>query len=224
MAVIASMMAAVAGSARRSRTTPRAPATSESSWAGLAAAIFPPSAQNVWAALRSLGWMAITHRPVASAAALGDASDQLNRARAELRSIAGGIAPTALIHGSLTGALQEVALRASVPTTVRVTGSGHPTELAASTIYYVVAECLTNIAKHAHAKTAAVEVELADPIRLSVTDDGRGGAVLDGRGTGLRGLVDRADAQGGTLDVTSDAGGTTITLTLPLQPGGPGPA
>jgi signal transduction histidine kinase len=157
-------------------------------------------------------------------AALDDASDQLNQARAELRSIAGGIAPTALIHGSLTGALQEVALRAPVPTTVRVTGAGRPTELAASTIYFVVAECLTNIAKHADAKTATVEVELDDPVRLSVTDDGRGGAVLDGRGTGLRGLVDRIDAQGGALGVTSGAGGTTITLTLPLQPGDRSPA
>jgi len=150
-------------------------------------------------------------------AALDDASGDLNRALMELRQVAGGIAPTALAHGSLANALQELALRAPVPTTVRVTGTGDPDQPTASTVYFVVAECLTNMAKHAHATRAAVDVELEDLIRFTVSDDGRGGAVLDGVGSGLRGLVDRVDARGGTFDVASNATGTTVTVSLPLR-------
>lgn len=150
-------------------------------------------------------------------AALAEASEHLNRALAELRQVAGGIAPTALVHGSLTNALQELALRSTVPTTVRVDGEAVPDDATASTVYFVVAECLTNVAKHARAGRATVDVALEDPIRFSVTDDGCGGAVLDSPGSGLRGLVDRVDVRCGALDLASDASGTTVSVSLPLH-------
>jgi signal transduction histidine kinase len=105
-----------------------------------------------------------------------------------------------------------------VPTRVHVTGTELPDELVASAVYFVVAESLTNVAKHADATQATVEVRLEEPLTVSVTDDGHGGATLDGRGTGLRGLVDRVEARGGRLDVSSGRDGTTVTARLPLGP------
>jgi signal transduction histidine kinase len=147
---------------------------------------------------------------------LEEATAELNRALAELRNLAGGIAPTALVHGSLGNALQELALRSAVPTTVRVTGDGEPDEHLSATVYFVVAEFLTNVAKHADATTAAVEVGLGDPLLVSVSDDGHGGASIGGGGTGLRGLVDRVEARGGRLEVTSGAEGTVAAATIPV--------
>jgi signal transduction histidine kinase len=90
--------------------------------------------------------------------------------------------------------------------------------------YFVVSEALTNVAKHADAGSAEVTVERAgDRLRVVVSDDGRGGATLDGggatadgAGTGLRGLAQRAAAVDGTLTVDSPPGGpTAITVELP---------
>ena len=120
----------------------------------------------------------------ALAGVLEEAQAELNRALAELRNLASGIAPTALVHGTLENALRELALRSPVPTSVRVTGDGEPDESTAATVYFVAAECLTNVAKHAGAARATLEVRLGDPVRVTVTDDGHGGARLDGSGTG----------------------------------------
>ena len=73
---------------------------------------------------------------------------------AELRNLASGIAPTALVHGTLDNALRELALHSPVPTTVRVTGDREPDDGTAATAYFVAAECLTNVAKHAGAGRA----------------------------------------------------------------------
>jgi signal transduction histidine kinase len=144
-----------------------------------------------------------------------EAQAELNRALAELRNLATGIAPTSLVHGSLANALRELALRSAVPTTVRVTGEGQPDQHTASTVYFVVAECLANVAKHADASRATVELVLDHPIRLAVSDDGRGGATFDSAGTGLRGLVDRVEALGGRLDVVSGREGTVVGASIP---------
>jgi signal transduction histidine kinase len=146
---------------------------------------------------------------------IDEASEELNRGLAELRRLAGGIAPTALLHGSLHNALAELALRSPVPVTVRVTGDGAPPAGVSATIYFVVAECLANIAKHAEATRGLVDVELGDPARLCVSDDGVGGATLYGAGTGLRGLVDRVEALGGTLELNSNQAGTTVRASVP---------
>jgi signal transduction histidine kinase len=84
-------------------------------------------------------------------------------------------------------------------------------------MYYVLSEALTNAAKHAHASTARVVLEERDAtLRLSVRDDGAGGAD-PGQGSGLVGLQDRVEALGGTLELTSRPGaGTLINVTMPL--------
>ena len=98
-----------------------------------------------------------------------------------------------------------------------MTGTVGPDEGVAATAYFVVAECLTNVAKHAGATSSSVTVELDDPLRVTIADDGRGGATLDGAGTGLRGLLDRVEASGGWLELVSDADGTTVTATVPAR-------
>jgi signal transduction histidine kinase len=149
--------------------------------------------------------------------ALDEAAGELNRALVELRRLASGIAPTSLAHGDLESALRELVLRSPVPTTVRVTGVDRPDDGVADTAYFVVAECLTNIAKHARANHSSVTLELDAPLRVSVADDGCGGATLDSTGTGLSGLVDRVEARGGRLDLVSGADGTTVTATVPAR-------
>jgi signal transduction histidine kinase len=81
--------------------------------------------------------------------------------------------------------------------------------------YFIAAEALTNVAKHAEATTASVTVSLDGGVRLVITDDGRGGAVtVDGHG--LAGLAERVHGLGGTLEVSSpDGGPTTVTAVLP---------
>jgi signal transduction histidine kinase len=90
------------------------------------------------------------------------------------------------------------------------------------TVYYVAAEALTNVAKHAGASVVQVQVDTGDGlVRLDIRDDGVGGAD-PARGTGLVGLRDRVEATGGTLRVQSSPGeGTSLLVELPIDPGQP---
>ena len=142
---------------------------------------------------------------------------QLSRATSELRELARGIGPGSLGLASIADAIEELALRCPVPVTVKVRGHGEPDIVGQSTIYFVVAECLTNVAKHAKAGSVRVELELGDPVTLRVDDDGVGGASLSGGG--IRGLADRVEATGGSLGLRSGPTGTTITVTLPARSG-----
>jgi signal transduction histidine kinase len=148
------------------------------------------------------------------AAALTDASDQLGRALDELRTLARGITPTALVHGSLPDALEDLALRSPVPAALRVEGSTALMPEVAATAYFVVAECLVNVAKHSGATTVQLHVELADALRIEVRDDGHGGADPSA-GSGLKGLADRVEALGGMFEVQSSGSGTTVEASLP---------
>ncbi len=155
----------------------------------------------------------------ALASVLDEAQAELNRALVELRNLASGIAPTALVHGGLAGALQELALHSPVPTVVRATDTDGLDGGLAATAYFVAAECLTNAVKHADATRVVIEVQVGDDAVVSVSDDGRGGARMDSDGSGLRGLVDRVEARGGGLDVASSPAGTTVTARIPVGPG-----
>jgi len=119
-------------------------------------------------------------------------------------------------HG-LAFALRALAERAAVPVTLEVPDERLP-ELLEATAYYIAAEALTNVAKHAQASRTTVTVSKdTAAVRLTVTDDGRGGADPSG-GSGLLGLRDRAEANGGTLTFVSPPGrGTTIVAALPLS-------
>ncbi|MDQ1753205.1 MAG: hypothetical protein QOE71_4261, partial [Pseudonocardiales bacterium] len=152
---------------------------------------------------------------------LGELADGLTGVLDELREIARGLHPPALAKGGLRTALKALARRSAVPVHLDVDVGvdrrlPEPIELAA---YYVVAEALTNTAKHAAATVIDVQVETsADLLRIRVRDDGRGGADLT-RGSGLVGLTDRVEALGGRLSVQSPPGaGTTVQITLPLTP------
>ena len=143
----------------------------------------------------------------------------------ELRELARGLHPTVLADGGLRPALKTLARRSAVPVHLDVRVDGRfpePIELAA---YYVVAEALTNTAKHAHATVVDVQAAADDGVlRVDVRDDGRGGADPTG-GSGLVGLTDRVEALGGRLSLHSRPGaGTAIQVTLPLTaPSRPGP-
>ena len=136
----------------------------------------------------------------------------------ELREIARGIHPAVVSGHGLAVALEQLAARAPVPVESRVELDGRlpqPLELAA---YYVVSESLTNIAKHAQATTARIDVAKENgELVLEIIDDGIGGADSE-RGTGLRGLADRVEALNGRLRVwTPRGGGTRVRAEIPCR-------
>ena len=126
-----------------------------------------------------------------------EALDQAARATDELRELAHGILPAVLTHGGLRAAVQALASRMPMPVTNGVTVGRLPAVVEA-TAYFVVAEALTNVAKHAQAEQAAVTASLEDgTLRVQVRDDGVGGARPEG--SGLLGLGDRLAALDGRL-------------------------
>jgi GAF domain-containing protein len=149
---------------------------------------------------------------------LSRVADGLSSVFDELREISHGIHPAILSKGGLKPALSSLCRRSAVPVELDLRAERRlpePVEVAA---YYVVSEALTNAAKHAHASVVNVKLDTDDAIlRLTIRDDGVGGANLD-QGSGLVGLSDRVEALGGTLQVASPAGkGTTLLIKVPLE-------
>jgi signal transduction histidine kinase len=149
---------------------------------------------------------------------LARVAEGLARAIDELREMARGIHPAILSEGGLGPALNVLARRSPVPVQLDVRAEGRLPERIEVAAYYVVAEALTNAAKHAHATVVDVDAVAVDGVlRLTVRDDGAGGADRAG-GTGLTGLNDRVEALGGTIAVASPVGGgTSVDVTLPLD-------
>jgi signal transduction histidine kinase len=144
----------------------------------------------------------------------------LAAALAELRETARGIHPAVLAEGGLCPALAALARRCPVPVDLHVQVPGRlpgPVEIAA---YYMVSEALTNTARHAGATAVTVTVVTGEGmLRVSVRDDGRGGAAM-GRGSGLVGLKDRVEALGGRITLHSPPGtGTALEIRVPLREG-----
>ena len=109
----------------------------------------------------------------ALAGALDEASAELSRALVELRNLASGIAPASLVHGTSTSRYAELALHSVRGPDDRFgERKARPDEGVAATVYFVVAECLTNIAKHAGAPKSRSRSELGDPLRVTIADDG----------------------------------------------------
>jgi signal transduction histidine kinase len=144
------------------------------------------------------------------------AIEYVERGNAELRELAHGILPGVLTNGGLGPGVDALVERLDLPVRVDVPAERFEPEIEA-TAYFVVAEALTNVAKHARASTAEVTAYASDgALHVAVSDDGVGGA--DRNGHGLVGLADRATALGGHLEVDSPAvGGTVLTATLPLS-------
>nr|BFD95412.1 sensor domain-containing protein [Kitasatospora sp. Xyl93] len=126
-----------------------------------------------------------------------------------LRRLTRGIHPVAL-DGGLAEALPGLSVTSPVPVDVRLDLRERPEEVIERAVYFCVAELLTNVAKHSGARSVELSVSAADGrVRLTVRDDGRGGAVI-GAGTGLTGLAERLAAVDGTLRVDSPPGGPTV--------------
>ena len=147
---------------------------------------------------------------------LSRARGELLLAMNELREIARGIHPAVLTDRGIGPALHALAARVPLPVTldVRVVRLPQTIEVAA---YYVAAEALTNVVKHARAESALVRLSREDGLAIvEVADDGAGGADA-ALGSGLRGLRDRVEALNGRLQVCSPpGGGTRIRATLPV--------
>jgi signal transduction histidine kinase len=154
--------------------------------------------------------------PAAARALIAEAHDEAKNALLELRNVVRGIAPTILTDRGLDAALSSVVQRAQisgVPTTLNIDLPRRLPDEIESVAYFVVAEALTNVAKHAQATQAVVTVRLdTDELLVSVFDDGHGGAAVgaDDNATGLRGLADRVRAAHGRFSVSSPATGPTI--------------
>ena len=156
-------------------------------------------------------------RPEVVREALADAIVQAQEALDELRALSRGIAPPVLVDRGLREAVAALAARSTVPVELDVGPLDRRLNAAAETAaYFVIAEALTNVAKHSHARRCVIGLRHSEgTLRVWVTDDGVGGAALD-KGHGLRGLDDRLRAVGGRLRVTSPYGGpTTISAELP---------
>jgi len=134
----------------------------------------------------------------------------------ELRSLSRGIAPPLLVDRGLRAALGELMVRSDIPveSVVRVPDDLPPH--VETTVYFVVAEALTNVAKHSGADRVSVQVTAGDgAVTVRVEDDGRGGAHL-GKGQGLAGLAQRVAGVDGSLELSSpDGGPTVVAATIP---------
>lgn len=154
--------------------------------------------------------------PAAARQLLDDAQDQAEEALTELRHVVRGIHPPILTDRGLAGAVRALAASSGLDVTVSAEGlsdSGHGPRAPAAVeaaAYFVVAETLTNAAKHSGSDRAEVRLARTDTaLRVRVRDEGRGGADETG-GTGLVGLRRRVAALDGTVAVTSPAGGPTV--------------
>jgi signal transduction histidine kinase len=145
--------------------------------------------------------------PDAAVELLREARGTTVSALEDLRALVRGIHPPVLADRGLVGGIEALAIPIPIPVTValRLPRLAAPIE---SAVYFAVAECSANVAKHAHASRAwVVGDHHGDTLRLTVGDDGRGGA--DPNGSGLAGVARRLGTFDGTVTVTSPAGGGT---------------
>jgi signal transduction histidine kinase len=160
------------------------------------------------------------------------AHEEAKQSIVELRELVRGIHPAVLSDRGLDAALSALAARSPIPVTVQVSPMDRPPAHLEATAYFVVAEALTNLAKHSGATRGSIKVDrsfsaisaisavsaagsVSSALLVTITDNGRGGALVIPRG-GLAGMVDRVKAVDGTLDISSPVGGpTTIEVRLP---------
>jgi signal transduction histidine kinase len=148
-------------------------------------------------------------------ALVSEALEHAQRAAVDLRDLVQGILPPVLTRNGLHAAIRELTTRAPVPVEIDVAVGRLPAAVEAPA-YFVVAEALTNVAKHSRASHATVVARVEDgTLQLQVRDDGVGGARPDG--SGFVGLADRLAVLDGQLRVESPAGGgTLVAARIPL--------
>lgn len=152
----------------------------------------------------------LSNDPDAARETVRKARDEALNALGELRDLSRGLRPALLQDRGLGTAIEDLAQRSRVPVAVTLSGSIEQTpDTVQTAAYFVVAEALTNAAKHSEAGSARVSVERTDAgLAATVTDDGRGGA--NPNGSGLAGLQKRVRALDGRLEVISPPGGPTV--------------
>ena len=171
--------------------------------------------------------------PAAARALLAEARESAARALAELRDLVRGIHPPVLADRGLAEAIRAMALDFPLPVHFRTELPGRPPAPVESAAYFAVSELLANVSKHAAARQAWIDIRYAaGALRISVSDDGTGGAD-PAAGTGLRGIERRLAAFDGVLAVSSPPGGATVAnievpcplavLPGPAAAAGPGP-
>jgi signal transduction histidine kinase len=155
--------------------------------------------------------------PDAARATVAEALAQTRETLDELRALSRGIAPPILVDRGLQAALTALAGRCTIPVDLDAPAIPRLDPAVESTAYFVVAEALTNVAKHSHASEVQVSLQRGEGgLLITVADDGVGGASL-AKGHGLAGLEDRVQAAGGVLSVDSPAAmGTTLRAVIPL--------
>lgn len=147
--------------------------------------------------------------PEGAAALVDQAQEQAKQALVALRDLVRGVHPPVLTDRGLDAALSGLTALSPVPVSVEVEPSERPSPTVEAIAYFVVAEALTNVAKHARASRAEVHVRREhDVLRLTIEDDGVGGA--DPTGSGLSGLADRVAGVDGHLAIDSPPGGPTV--------------
>jgi signal transduction histidine kinase len=151
--------------------------------------------------------------------ALKEAHEQAREALAELRNLVRGLHPVVLEDRGLDAALSGIAARSPVPVRLTVDVPDRMSPSVEAVGYFIVSEALANVAKHAQASRADVDVRcIGKTLLITVTDDGIGGADAS-RGTGLTGLAQRAASVDGDVRITSPEGGpTTIRVEIPCAP------
>ena len=147
---------------------------------------------------------------------LASARAELDRGLGELRDLARGLHPAVLTDYGLEAALTGLVQRTPVPVELHAVVPERLDMTIESAAYFLISEALTNVARYAQATSVSVALEpLGSMLVVTVVDDGVGGAD-PGRGSGLRGLLDRVEAVGGRLEVDSPAGqGTRLRAELP---------
>jgi signal transduction histidine kinase len=155
--------------------------------------------------------------PERGAALFDEAGDQLAVVIADLRQLAHGLHPSVLTQFGLASAVRDLVSRSTVPVSIDDLPAGRLDPTAEATAYFVFAEALTNVQRHAHATIVRVRLSVGRrSLHVVVADDGVGGATQLPR-SGLQGLRDRVEATGGRFDVSSPVGrGTTIRASIPL--------
>jgi signal transduction histidine kinase/uncharacterized protein YoaH (UPF0181 family) len=146
---------------------------------------------------------------------IAEALGHAENSNEELRELAHGILPSVLTRGGLPAAVRALTTRLQLPVDLEIATERARADIEASA-YFIVAEALTNVVKHANAERAGVRASVGDDaLRVEVVDDGGGGA--DPSGHGLVGMADRVTAFGGRLEIDSPpGGGTRVTATFPL--------
>ncbi|GAB3388921.1 sensor histidine kinase [Humibacter soli] len=157
--------------------------------------------------------------PDAATRLLDEASATAQDALDELRALSRGFAPPILQDRGLKAALDSLAARSPVPVAVDYSLAERPplpSEVERN-LYFVAAELLANVTKHAGASSASVRIApVGGSVLLTVSDDGRGGATF-AEGHGLSGIRERVTAMRGTTELASDATGTTVSIAVPLS-------